>query len=247
MVVRLGFSVAINVDPEILIIDEVLAVGDERFQHKCFEKIEEFRREGRTIILVSHSLGTVTELCDKVLWLDAGSIVSVGDAGEVVAQYLTSSSDLPEQGVDDQPSAVETTLEVRLSNISISDGLGNSTGVFPSGSPIIVTFALESRGYTGTSYAHITILDDSDQMIWQNGTHAQEIRFDTLGDSQRLVTCRIDSLPILEGIFRVAVRVSDESGTVVMDHREDAARFNILKKKLDDFGLLFLHSEWSVK
>jgi len=87
MVVRLGFSIATHVEPEVLLIDEILAVGDQAFQRKSTEKIEQFRREGRTILVVSHSLGLVQQLCDTVVWLDKGSVKMVGAANEVISAY----------------------------------------------------------------------------------------------------------------------------------------------------------------
>ena len=82
MYVRLAFAIAVHVDPDILLVDEVLAVGDEPFQEKCMNKIKEFQREGRTIILVSHSAGQVEELCDRVVVLSHGNVVFDGAASE---------------------------------------------------------------------------------------------------------------------------------------------------------------------
>ena len=87
MVLRLAFSVAINMDPEILIVDEVLAVGDQAFQTKCIERIHEFRNSGKTIVAVSHAQGMVQELCDKAIWLDHGELVMAGDVREVTEAY----------------------------------------------------------------------------------------------------------------------------------------------------------------
>jgi ABC-2 type transport system ATP-binding protein len=87
MYVRLGFSVAINVDPEILLVDEVLAVGDEAFQRKCAEKFVEFRESGRTVVVVSHALGTLANMCDRLGWMQSGELKMVGDPEEVVAAY----------------------------------------------------------------------------------------------------------------------------------------------------------------
>jgi ABC-type polysaccharide/polyol phosphate transport system ATPase subunit len=84
---RLAFSVAINVDPDILLIDEVLAVGDRVFQTKCFEKILDFRRRGKTILCVSHVSGMVQQLCSRAIWLDHGDVVLDGPAGEVINAY----------------------------------------------------------------------------------------------------------------------------------------------------------------
>jgi ABC-type polysaccharide/polyol phosphate transport system ATPase subunit len=88
MYMRLGFAVAINVDPDVLLVDEVLAVGDEAFTHKCLDKFAELRRRGRTILLVTHSLDLVTRFCDEALWLDAGAVRAQGDPKRVIDAYL---------------------------------------------------------------------------------------------------------------------------------------------------------------
>jgi ABC-type polysaccharide/polyol phosphate transport system ATPase subunit len=89
MYMRLGFAVAIHVDPDLLLVDEVLAVGDEGFTHKCLDKFAEFRRRGRTILLVTHSLGVVERFCDEALWLDQGRVRAHGDPRRVIDAYLT--------------------------------------------------------------------------------------------------------------------------------------------------------------
>jgi lipopolysaccharide transport system ATP-binding protein len=88
MYMRLGFAVAANIIPDILLVDEVLAVGDEAFQRKCLRKIEEFRREGRTIVFVSHDLDTVRRICRRTLWLDQATVQAVGPTDDVVNAYL---------------------------------------------------------------------------------------------------------------------------------------------------------------
>lgn len=90
MYVRLGFSVAIHVDPEILLVDEVLAVGDEAFQAKCFEKFTEFRKDGKTVVVVSHALGSLVEMCDRVAWLNKGTLESVDNPARVIESYRNS-------------------------------------------------------------------------------------------------------------------------------------------------------------
>ena len=89
MYMRLGFAVAIHVDPDVLLVDEVLAVGDEGFTHKCLDKFAEFKRRGRTILLVTHSLGLVERFCDEALWLDGGRMKGMGDPRRVVGAYIT--------------------------------------------------------------------------------------------------------------------------------------------------------------
>jgi ABC-type polysaccharide/polyol phosphate transport system ATPase subunit len=89
MYMRLGFAVAIHVDPDVLLVDEVLAVGDEGFTHKCLDKFGEFKRRGKTILLVTHSLNLVERFCDEALWLDSGKVRGSGDPKRVVGAYLT--------------------------------------------------------------------------------------------------------------------------------------------------------------
>jgi ABC-type polysaccharide/polyol phosphate transport system ATPase subunit len=89
MYMRLGFAVAIHVDPDVLLVDEVLAVGDEGFTHKCLDKFGEFKRRGRTILLVTHSLALVERFCDEALWLDGGEMKAMGDPKRVVGAYIT--------------------------------------------------------------------------------------------------------------------------------------------------------------
>jgi len=87
MTMRLAFSVAINMDPEVLLVDEVLAVGDAAFQEKCFERLRQFRHAGKTLMCVSHSTGMVREMCNQAIWLDHGELMMAGTVGEVIEAY----------------------------------------------------------------------------------------------------------------------------------------------------------------
>src|SRR5579862_7272236 len=87
MVMRLAFSVAINMDPDVLLVDEILAVGDSAFQEKCFQKVHEFRNSGRSLLCVSHAAGMVQQLCEKAVWLDHGEMVMSGAIAEVLEAY----------------------------------------------------------------------------------------------------------------------------------------------------------------
>jgi lipopolysaccharide transport system ATP-binding protein len=110
MFVRVAFAVAINVDPDILVIDEALAVGDAKFQHKCFQKFAEFKRLGKTIIVVSHALELITAHCDRALLIDGGHLVSDGTPQEVVDQYIKRVFG-PAASEAGTPSSIETDVE----------------------------------------------------------------------------------------------------------------------------------------
>jgi ABC-type polysaccharide/polyol phosphate transport system ATPase subunit len=105
MYMRLGFAVAIHVDPDVLLVDEVLAVGDEAFTHKCLDKFSELRRRGRTVLLVTHSLDLVTRFCDEALWLDAGVVRAEGDPRRVVDAYLLDVARIEDAALERAPIA----------------------------------------------------------------------------------------------------------------------------------------------
>lgn len=95
MVMRLGFAVAVHVEPDVLLVDEVLAVGDEAFQHKCYDKIEQFQTEGRTILFVSHDLAVVRRVAHRAIWIDSGRLRADGPVDEVLEQYLEAVGEEP--------------------------------------------------------------------------------------------------------------------------------------------------------
>jgi ABC-type polysaccharide/polyol phosphate transport system ATPase subunit len=133
MYARLGFAVAVNVEPDILLIDEVLAVGDESFQRRCGEKIADIRADGRTVVVVSHGLGQIQALCDQAMWVDHGKVMAIGPAPDVVNAYLGSISSSLREGGD---------------SAGVDDGHGHRIG---SGEILIRDFAFVGKG--GTSVA----------------------------------------------------------------------------------------------
>ncbi len=100
MAMRLGFAIAISVSPDTLLVDEALAVGDQRFQEKCLDRVEEMRADGVTIVFVSHALDMVRSLCDRALWMDTGRLVADGPVNEVVDQYTNQSYSVPVAAAD---------------------------------------------------------------------------------------------------------------------------------------------------
>jgi ABC-type polysaccharide/polyol phosphate transport system ATPase subunit len=145
MYLRLGFAVAIHVDPDVLLVDEVLAVGDEAFTHKCLDKFAEFRRRGRTVLLVTHALDLVTRFCDEALWLDSGVARLQGDPKRVVDAYL-----MDVAGVENQEMAAAEPAEPPASHSHSSDVSQAvegrpSTGSGRAEEPADMTRAIEGR------------------------------------------------------------------------------------------------------
>jgi ABC-type polysaccharide/polyol phosphate transport system ATPase subunit len=123
MYMRLGFAVAVHVDPDVLLVDEVLAVGDEGFAHKCLDKFGEFRRRGKTILLVTHSLGLVERFCDEALWLHKGRVRAVGDPKRVVDAYVTEVEESEEAHLAAQDARAREIAEERRT-LAVNAGAG---------------------------------------------------------------------------------------------------------------------------
>jgi lipopolysaccharide transport system ATP-binding protein len=139
MYLRLAFAVAANLEPEILLVDEVLAVGDAVFQRKCLGKMGEVAKQGRTVFLVSHNMGAISHLCERALWLDAGRLRVIGEADEIVSQYL--GFGVQEHGeitFGDDGDQAPGNMNARLLGVRIRDCGGNVTSVLDIRRPFTV-------------------------------------------------------------------------------------------------------------
>jgi len=137
MYVRLAFSVAAHLEPEILLVDEVLAVGDAAFQQRCMGRMSDVAKEGRTILFVSHNMGAMTALCKKGVWLDKGRVQASGLMSEVVRQYLSSVESDAEKRVFVRDKADEEEKLVKILSLKISSSRGAHSPV--SGEPMLIT------------------------------------------------------------------------------------------------------------
>ena len=245
MVVRLGFAVAINVDPEILIIDEVLAVGDESFQQKCYEKIEEFRRDGRTIVLVSHGLSQVTQLCEKVAWIDKGHLREVGPSYEVVGRYTGISHDAI-QKTDGEIGDRWGTQEVSISSVELLNSRGNSVRVLNSGEQLLIRISFDSPSPVRDVVCGVRITHLHGQNVWGTNTKRRAYSIPTLHGSG-YIDLTVPSLSLLEGTYDLTVALSDMSEVNVFDHWEKRIRFDVRQDSIFDEGLIYFEAVWSME
>ena len=134
MYVRLGFAVAASLNPEIMLVDEVLAVGDQQFQKKCLGKMSEVSRSGRTVVFVSHNMATIENLCQRTIWIGGGRVQHDGDTKDVIRAYLNSFGATQAQAVDlTAVSTCEGTGDVRISKMELLGLDGHALRVFRSG------------------------------------------------------------------------------------------------------------------
>jgi ABC-2 type transport system ATP-binding protein len=205
MLVRLGFAVAVYVEPDVLLIDEVLAVGDEAFQAKCLNRVREFQREGRTIVLVTHALDTVTEICDRAAMLHHGELHAIGMPAEVVREMrhvLLGMADpgfVPEQG----------TREVEIIEVQIVRPDGSSHGAILSGDPLTIVVDVRQNETVDDLDVDFAVHESSNYLVLDARTSRAGIdlgRFD-----KKRVRFKISGFPYDPGKYWVTIGLSSRT------------------------------------
>ena len=240
MYARLGFSVAVAVEPEVLLVDEVLAVGDEQFQRRCTEKMAEIRASGRTVVFVSHGLAQVQQLCDSAVWIDKGEVRALGDTSSVVQSYLesvTTAYRLDDKGRQRTGSG-DIALEVEL--IGASDD-----GGFATGSPITIrmhwstdqpmsnlVFGFSIRAADGYEISGVTTTD-----------HLPPI---DIGPGSGFFDYSIGHLPLLPGSYHISAAITEATSGHVFDHSPNIAEFDVSPAPGDPpaSGCITLRGRW---
>ncbi|MCB0965425.1 MAG: ABC transporter ATP-binding protein [Ilumatobacter sp.] len=243
MFVRLGFAVAVNVDPDVLIIDEVLAVGDADFQAKCGDKIAEFRDRGKTIVLVTHDMGDVVRLCKRAAWIDHGRLRMIGPPSEITDAYL-------ETAHSGRAITINDTMrwgsgEVKITSIELLDGAEQPVAMPRSGEPLAIRFVLSADEPVIDPELTLAVFDQSGTLISEVGTRSRNTRIDQV-HGHRQVTLELDHLSLTEGTYELTAKLHDESGQREFDVRTRFVKFDVLKGTDGDRGLVTLGGRWNV-
>jgi ABC-2 type transport system ATP-binding protein len=245
MTVRLGFSIAAHVEPRILLIDEVLSVGDQSFQRRSSEKIEQFRRDGRTIVVVSHSLGLVEQLCSNTVWLEKGSMRMYGPSSEVIAAY-TGGSYQEHQHDSDSLHERWGTGEAQVTTLRLLDHAGQPASLFSTGSSLRVELQLTAHQDIEGPNLRVTISTLQGQHVWSTSTQQGTAKLRRLsGPTTAFVD--IPSLPLLDGQYTVSVAITDASGTVEYDHHRNWLTFDVHHSGIHDSGIVNIPATWSIR
>ena len=245
MVVRLGFAIASHVEPKILLIDEILSVGDQDFQRKSSEKIEEFRREGRTIVVVSHSLGLVQQLCKEVIWLEKGQIKQVGVAADVISSY-TGGSYAQHTDKDDESRERWGTGDARINSIELIASDGLQTQLIESNAAVKVRCQITAHTRIDSPILRIKITKLNGDVIWATSTQRGTNTLRVL-EGPATAILDIPKLGLLEGTYYLSASLSDPTGTTEFDHCQNWIRFNVHKTNLFDEGVVSVDSTWSLE
>lgn len=271
MYMRLGFAVAIHVDPDVLLIDEVLAVGDEGFTHKCLDKFAEFRRRGKTILLVTHSLTLVERFCDEAVWLDNGRVSAQGDPKRVVDAYLTAvehtesalmatttaraveaarppggtAPPLPEDPAADVVQATEGrwgSREVEITDVACLDRDGQSSFVFHSGDSIAIRLKVTAKEPTDDFVFGIGIFNGDGVCCYGTNTFLEEMEPERLAGEGE-VTFAVESLDLVEGTYKLDVAVHKRDG-FPYDYHRLLYTFRV-KSRTHDVGIYRPRHHWT--
>ena len=255
MYTRLAFAVATAVDPDILITDEVLAVGDEAFQRKCMERIYGFRRANKTIIFVSHALDVVRSLCDVAVWLDHGIMRASGPAGAVIDAYLADVNRHEGERLavakGDTPSESEInpfrrgSREVEITRVQLLDALGTEQVTFQTHAPL--TIRLHYDAHTPVDGPVFGIGIHHENGIWLSGPNTAFDKFSIARiEGKGYVDYHIPTLPLLNGAYRVSAAVVDSAMLHTFDMHDRLYPLVVQSDSLSDqYGIMMIPHCWS--
>jgi len=244
MYVRLAFAVAINVDPDLLLIDEILAVGDVTFQQKCMEKFVQFREEGRTLVLVTHDLGSVRNFCDRAIWLENGVIQGEGAPADLVDKYT-----------ETMLAAAEPDTHVEGARRGAGDIQIDRVEMFVRGSQVArirtgddVLFRLH---FTATTRVinpvfSLRIASLGGAMITAPNTRDAEV-VPAFIEGSGVVDVTMNNIPLLPGPHVAHTEITGFGRQHVFDHIQNAVRFDVLSGATNEVdGLVTVHPTWSI-
>jgi len=249
MAARLGFAVATDVRPEILIVDEILGVGDAEFQTKSFERIQSFQAAGSTILLVTHSLDRVRDMCSRAIWLDHGKLIMDDAPEKVVSQYLEQTRELEINQLSDQKEPDDRNRwgnrRVEIINVRIFDGDGRECNTFETGQPFRLEMDYVANQPTMSPVFGLAIHHNDGTHITGPNTNQFGLTLPELTGSGT-VKFTVPALPLLSGLYRLTVAVVDHDDTEIFDIHGRAYPFRVVDSEtiLERFGYTTLGGEW---
>jgi ABC-type polysaccharide/polyol phosphate transport system ATPase subunit len=238
MYARLGFAISVFVDPDVLIVDEILAVGDESFQRRCYQRIDDMKAAGKTLILVSHALDTIVEHCRDCAWLEEGQVRALGPAREVVPQYLDAVREREEKSMATSVARLHQEVPSGRLGVGVTevrfigpDGAGHQ---FRSGKDfeVQVEYHSPSKMLRGARFS----------VEFVRGDGVLAFSTSSNGDAQTelpgsgVVRLKVPSLPLMDGLYRLGVTISDAATDEPYTVLANAFPFRVLKEDFETAG-----------
>jgi ABC-type polysaccharide/polyol phosphate transport system ATPase subunit len=254
MYVRLGFAVAVHVNPEVLLVDEVLAVGDMAFQRKCLDKIAEIRSQGATIVFVSHNMRTVESVCNRALWLERGKVRQLGDTPAVVAAYTDQVNKAMASGSWDGYSGTERrgSGEVRFTTIRLLDDDGHAVDSWNMGDRLVVEMGYEASQRVHSPSFDVAIYGDNGARVC-TATSRLSGRAPEYLEGTGVARCIFDAIPFTPGGYSITVALFDQDDLTMYDQWYRVASFTVDAELIgdarwhlmqDEHGVVYLPPAW---
>jgi lipopolysaccharide transport system ATP-binding protein len=250
MYMRLAFSVAVNVDPDLLIIDEALAVGDGHFQKKCIDKIREFQEAGKSILFCSHALYYISSICRRTLWLDHGTVMRYGPSLDVVHDYetflLQRDRTHPSSDSEGEPEPERVLSPVRFVEITVCDRTGRPRDRFERGEDVHIRFRVHAEDASQPIHVIAGVHRAADDLqAFTVGTHADGLE-PLSGRNDYEFTVQIDAVPLLRGDYTLIAFVGDEHAMTVFDRRDLRPAFSVTGERYE-VGLFAVNHRWRIE
>lgn len=252
MHMRLGFAVAIHVNPDILLIDEILAVGDQAFQNKCLAKISELKSQGVTILFVSHDLEAVRNLCTSAIWLENGVIQERGTTDRVIDSYLNNITTATEARLGQEQRIGDNenrwgSREVEITNVKFLDAQGRERRAFKTGERMMVR--LRYHAHTGVKRPVFGLAIYSSGGIQVNGpnTRFSDYTVESV-EGPGEIDYIVDMLPLLEGTYELSAVVYDQDCLHAYDHQHRMYTFIVQRGTVKErYGMIYIPCEWRLR
>jgi len=257
MYVRLGFAVAVHVDPDILLIDEVLSVGDEEFSARCVAKIQEMKYRGVTLLFVTHQLDQVRNLCDRALWLDHGRVEAIGDPMRVVDAYLQEvagatpvpqqAGEAPAPAHEEKETKSETdeerwgSGEIVIRRVSLTDHEGRELVALGAGTPVVFDLDVDARTVQDDFVFGIGIYHADGTCVYGTNTDIEGYVPQNIQGPVR-VRFVVESLDLVAGTYRIDVAVHTRNGRA-FDYRRNVIRI-VVGSRVHDIGVYRPKHDW---
>jgi ABC-type polysaccharide/polyol phosphate transport system ATPase subunit len=247
MYVRLGFSVAINVEPDILLVDEVLAVGDEEFQRKCLERFKYLKDNGKTVIIVSHSMSSVVNMCDHAIWFKQGKKMADGDPREVVEAYTGSIVAHERPASEEADGNRWGSGEVRLDKVELLDGSGKAVTKVACGDPLTLRLWYSTNEPVVRPVFSVSVQTVQGVVVSGPTTREADLVPEKL-DGTGHVDFVLARCPLLPGAYLVTVSVTDFTFSHPYDVRRNVVRFDVDRKgPVEPAGIVTLGGRWALQ
>jgi lipopolysaccharide transport system ATP-binding protein len=251
MTARLGFAVATDTQPDILIVDEILSVGDESFQHKSYERIQSIKAQGATILLVSHSMSTIETICQRAAWLHRGQILSMDNVKVVVDRYLGRVSEeenqqLIAQAHLDQIPVQKEYKPVEIRQVRILNGQDREQQTFHTGECMQVQIEYVAHEKIDSLEVGIAIHRQDGIQITGPNTAFDGLEI-TMQPGAGGVTYTVPSIPLMEGLYQLSVALVNRDGNQMLDYQDHFYSFRINNRGhevLERYGIITLRGEW---